>query len=90
MSLAGARDGVTGSELEQFALVFIQIPYAHLRKSPALRAAPFSKGGFRGFWPAENHTGGNGLVHSNENRSSDLGGCPFSKPGRWLLSYPRG
>jgi hypothetical protein len=26
---------------------FAKMPYAHLRKSPALRAAPFGKGGFR-------------------------------------------
>src|SRR5262245_33316535 len=36
-------------------LAFAQIPAAYLHKSPTLRAAPFSKGGFRGFWPAENH-----------------------------------
>ncbi len=58
--------------LEQFALAFPTIPCAHLRKSPALRAAPFGKGGFRGLLPAANHTDGKVLVHANENRSSPL------------------
>src|SRR5206468_6306747 len=35
--------------LEQFALASTKISGGPLRKSPALRAAPFVKGGFRGF-----------------------------------------
>lgn len=34
----------------QFALAFTPIPGVHLHKSPALRPAPFAKGGFRGFF----------------------------------------
>src|SRR4030095_4998732 len=35
--------------LEQFALAATKISGAPLHKSPGLRAAPFDKGGFRGF-----------------------------------------